>query len=306
MVGVSTRYAIMIAALSGAMAHAVLGQRSLVAIALPTDTSGMRRVLPPTPPKKSVFAQTQLMNARVLEARVAKRLELKKVFRDRGITYPAAEIFMRVFKREHQLEMWVRPEGQDTFALLKTYEICALNDLPGPKRVQGDERTPEGFYFIDNFNPQSGYYLSLRVNYPNESDVALGKNARMGGDVFIHGGCKTAGCVAVTNENIKEIYWLAVEARDNGQTRIPVHIFPARLHDNGLRLLANVFDKQPDLVRFWSNLKGGYDYFDQYHKLPAVEVNARGRYVFNRDPSKPSLLGKSVATTTDTVAVPQQ
>jgi len=245
----------------------------------------------------NAFAHQQLANDRVLAARVEKRFELKQLFREKGIAYPAAEIFMRVFKREHVLEMWARPDGQDQFVLLKTYDICALSDKPGPKRLRGDLQTPEGFYYIDNFNPQSGYHLSLRVNYPNESDRILGSDrGTLGGDIFIHGGCKTAGCMAVTNENIKEIYWLAVEARDHGQLRIPVHIFPARLTDEGLTNLARFFGKQPDLVRFWSNIKPGFDYFEQNHKLPEYSVNVRGRYMFGHDADKSGLLGKAVAT----------
>lgn len=239
----------------------------------------------------SSFARAQLANQRVLEARTDKRMELKQLFRERGMAYPAAEIFMRVFKREHVLEMWVRPEGKDRYTLLKTYQVCALSDNPGPKRTKGDLQTPEGFYYIDDFNPQSDYHLSLRVNYPNESDRILGADHTMGGDIFIHGGCRTAGCMAVTDENIKEIYWLAVEARDNGQTRIPVHIFPARLTTDAVQQLARVFDKKPDLVRFWSNIKPGFEYFELNHKLPAFTVNNRGRYQYGTE-DKSDLLGK--------------
>ena len=84
--------------------------------------------------------------------------------------------------------------------------------------------------------------------------------------------------MAVTDENIKEIYWIAVEARDNGQERIPVHIFPTRLTDNNLAQLVNVFSKEPEMIRFWSNLKPGYDYFAQNKRLPEITVNGRGRY----------------------------
>ncbi len=299
MVGIRSRWIIVLAAfglIRTGTAHAQLSRPSVV---LPSDTSGARKLAPAKPPvtvaasekAARIFAHAQLANRRVLTARTEKRFELKKLFRDRGLDYPAAEIFMRVFKREHQLEMWVRPQAADTFVLLKKYEICALNDKPGPKRVRGDEQTPEGFYYIDDFNPRSDYLLSLRVNYPNASDAVLGAGHPLGGDVFIHGGCKTAGCLAITDENIKEVYWLAVEARDQGQRRIPIHIFPARLSDNGLQLLGNAFQSQPELVRFWSNLKSGFDYFDQFHKLPQIGVNARGRYTLGR---KDGLLGKPI------------
>jgi murein L,D-transpeptidase YafK len=240
-------------------------------------------------PKSNSFARTQLEHKRVLAARTEKRFEVKKVFRERGIPYPAAEIFLRAFKREHTLELWIRPVDQDGFVLLKSYEICAVSEKPGPKRVRHDMQTPEGFYHINNFNPQSGFHLSLGVNYPNEADVIMNaKDGRSdGGDIFIHGGCKTAGCVALTDEAIKEVYVIAMEARDNGQNRIPVHIFPARLTDDGLQQLVRIFGKEdPTLVGFWTNLKAGYDYFENSRKLPAVSVNKRGRYVF-RDVPEP-------------------
>lgn len=309
-VGAYSRWSVMLAVVGMLSAHSAFAQRSLASVLLPSDTSGPKKLIAPkTPPatkaNASAFAHEQLQNERVADALVAKRMELKQLFRARGLKYPSAEIFMRVFKRERQLEMWVRPEGADTFVMLKSYDICALSEKPGPKRNRGDLQTPEGFYFIDNFNPVSGYHLSLRVNYPNEADRAMGAGKDLGGDIFIHGGCKTAGCMAVTNENIKEIYWLAVEARDHGQSRIPVHIFPARLSDNNLKQYENVFGANNDLIRFWSNIKRGYDLFEQTHKLAPVSVNRNGRYVFGPDSDpllgKPAVAAKPAATT-DTVA----
>ncbi|HEY0672341.1 MAG TPA: L,D-transpeptidase family protein [Longimicrobiales bacterium] len=257
--------------LGASLGEEALAQHAL-ASALPTDTT----VRKATKPSRE-FSQRQLRHDRVLAARYEKRFAIKQLFRERNIPYPAEEVYIRIFKRERQLELWARGAAQDTFALLKRYEICALSDQLGPKRKQGDMQTPEGFYYIDDFNPRSGYHLSLHINYPNRSDQILGKG-NLGGNIFIHGGCKTEGCMAVTDENIKEIYWVAVESRDNGQKRIPVHIFPARLTDNNLAQLMNVFHDRPDLVSFWTNLKPGYDYFAKYKALPEVKVSALGRY----------------------------
>lgn len=230
------------------------------------------------------FAGYQLQFARVRDARIDTRFGIKKLFRDEGITYPAAEIFLRIFKRERLLEVWVRPAEDDTFSLLKTYTVCALAGELGPKRAQGDGQTPEGFYEIDYFNPQSDYHLSLHLNYPNRSDALLGRAGRLGGDIFIHGGCLTEGCLAVTDEAIKELYWIAVEARSGGQRRIPVHIFPARLDAAEMQRQASVFSGEPELRRFWMNLKPAYDYFEQSRKLPAIRVNDRGSYRLAGDP----------------------
>jgi murein L,D-transpeptidase YafK len=231
------------------------------------------------------FTTDQLRYQRVLQARIDTRFGIKRLYRERGIRYPAAEIFLRIFKRERVLELWVRPEQSETFSLLKEYRICALAGEIGPKRSQGDGQTPEGYYEIDNFNPNSEYLLSLHINYPNRSDRILGSRNGLGGDIYIHGGCKTEGCLAVTDEHIKELYWIGVEARAAGQERIPVHIFPARLDQEEMTRLAGAFPDRADLRSFWTSLKPGYDYFERMHQLPAITVNERGEYLL-RAPGK--------------------
>lgn len=230
-------------------------------------------------PLHADFARQQLRHPRVLQARIDSRYGIKKLYRERGLPYPAAEIFIRVFKRERVLELWARPRETNRFMLLKSYPICALAGTIGPKRRQGDNQTPEGFYEIDDFNPASEYLLSLHVNYPNASDRVLSSRQAPGGLIYIHGGCKTIGCIAVTDDAIQELYWIAVEARAGGQQRIPVHIFPARLTDEEMERLGTAFGKRPDLMAFWTNLRPGFDFFERTRTLPVMTVDARGRYV---------------------------
>lgn len=226
----------------------------------------------------NAFLTEQLRHPRVREARFHTRLGIKQMYRDRGIEYPAAEVFIRVFKRERLLELWVRHASAQEFSLLKSYPVCALAGELGPKRMQGDNQTPEGFYRIDAFNPNSRFHLSLHVDYPNRSDQQLGRRTSLGGDIFIHGGCQTEGCIAVTDDAIKEIYWIGVEARAAGQRNIPIHIFPARLTDDEIGRLRTAFDNQPELQRFWSNLKPGFDFFENSRTLPAMTVGGNGLY----------------------------
>src|SRR5690606_27566713 len=119
---------------------------------------------------ESAFVRDQLEYSRVRQAQLRARPRINRLFYERGIRHPAAEVYVRVFKRERQLEVWVRPQGEAQFQLLKTYGICAAAGKPGPKTRQGDEQVPEGFYAIDLFNPLSEYHLSLRINYPNVRD----------------------------------------------------------------------------------------------------------------------------------------
>ncbi|MEO5511018.1 MAG: L,D-transpeptidase family protein [Longimicrobiales bacterium] len=229
----------------------------------------------------SPFALTQLQYDRVRDARVEVRYGIKKLFRDRGLRYPAADIYLRVFKREHALELWVRPEGDTIFSLLRTYDICAQSGDLGPKRARGDNQVPEGFYTIDRFNPYSDYHLSLHVDYPNRSDQLIGVEPDLGGDIFIHGGCNSIGCLALTDEGIKQLYWVAVEARAAGQQRIPIDIFPARLGDDEMTQLDRAFRASPALVAFWKTLKPAYDFFEKARIRPNVRVDGIGRYVVN-------------------------
>lgn len=229
---------------------------------------------------RSRFLAEQLKYARVAEARATDAARAERLFERQGIPYPAALIYIRIFKREHQLELWARALDRPRYRLVKTYDICALAGELGPKRRQGDEQTPEGFYEIDAFNPASQYHLSLHVSYPNAADVrSRGPGIRsLGGEIFIHGGCRTAGCIAVTDANIRELYWIAAEIHAAGQDRIPVHIFPSRLTDLEMAKLDKAFSDDPEARGFWRSLKPGYDYFQDTHQLPQVDVDWNGEY----------------------------
>lgn len=233
----------------------------------------------PVLPTESGFALDQLRNQRVLDARIATRFNIKRLFEQRGIRYPAAEMFVRIFKRERTLELWVRATDSDRFELLKNYDICALAGGLGPKLQQGDSQVPEGFYTVDFFNPESDYHLSLHVDYPNAKDRHRSSDVNLGGDIYIHGGCNSDGCLAVTDEGIMELYWMAVEARTAGQSLIPVHIFPARLDNDELQRLQRAFSDEPELGTFWATLQPGYQFFEENRRIPAMKVDGRGDYV---------------------------
>jgi murein L,D-transpeptidase YafK len=227
------------------------------------------------------FKHQQLTFPRVQVAFKEKEQILKDLFKDKGFSYPPKRVFIRVFKKEQVLELWIADKDRDSFQLLKTYNVCASSGTLGPKRREGDRQVPEGFYHIERFNPKSNYYLSLGINYPNQSDRILGGAGRLGGDIFIHGDCVTIGCVPVTDEGIKEIYLLAVEAKNVGQERIPVHIFPTRLSSSGIKELEESFSGDKSSINFWKNLKVGYDLFEKNHNLPQVSVNREGKYLFD-------------------------
>lgn len=226
------------------------------------------------------FLQYQLGYPRVATAYRNYNTLLQAELQKKGFEKPINNIFIRSFKAQNELEIWIKDKGVDTYALFKTYKVCALSGALGPKRVEGDRQVPEGFYFISNFNPTSDYYLSLLINYPNYSDRIMGDKITPGGDIYIHGGCVTVGCMPMTDPIIQEIYTLCLNARAAGQNNIPVHIYPTRFDKETIGYLGNAYKDDQLKHRFWVNIKSGYDYFQRTHKLMPVMYNQQGRYIF--------------------------
>ncbi len=216
------------------------------------------------------------MNARVKTAYVDKEEKVKQYFTEKNIAYIGFNLFVRAFKKEKIVEVWVLEKGKDTYTLLHTYNFCTSSGTLGPKRKEGDLQIPEGVYHINHFNPQSNFFLSLGINYPNASDRKLGDKDRPGGSIYIHGNCVTVGCIPLTDDKIKELYVLAVEAHNNRQAKIPVYIFPAKLSDVQMNQLKKDFPA--NTIRFWENLKPIYDHFEKTKQLNPVRIKENGEY----------------------------
>jgi murein L,D-transpeptidase YafK len=205
---------------------------------------------------------------------------LKKQFAKAGLSWPAKQIYIRSFKFDSQLEVWVRNTTTEPYKLFKTYKVCALSGSLGPKRMEGDYQVPEGFYYINVFNPKSTYHLSLGLNYPNASDMVLSDSIQPGGDIYIHGSCLTVGCIPIMDYQIEEVYLLASLARAQGQDFIPVHIFPVRYtNPKSLEILSKTCKDDPEYSRFSVNIKQVFDFFEQRKKLPLISINSKGEYV---------------------------
>ncbi|MDE0014660.1 MAG: hypothetical protein OXU51_00620 [Candidatus Poribacteria bacterium] len=230
------------------------------------------------------FADKQRRYPRVRAAFEEKDGPLRSLFAAQGIPYPPRKLFIRVFKQEKILEVWAFSTSDAVFKFVKHYPLCRTSGNLGPKRREGDLQIPEGFYYIDRFNPKSNFHLSLGINYPNQADRILGKKGELGGDIFIHGGCVTIGCVPITDEYIREVYWLAAQAKSNGHSKIPVHIFPTKLDEQTMERLKTTFPNDETLINFWKNLKIGYNWFEKSRELPKISVNRQGVYQFS-DPS---------------------
>jgi murein L,D-transpeptidase YafK len=185
-------------------------------------------------------------------------------------------ILVRLFKEESELEVW-KQDTTGRFALLKTYPICRWSGELGPKIREGDRQAPEGFYTISpgQMNPNSSYYLSINLGFPNEFDRAWG---RTGDFLMIHGVCSSRGCYAMTDEQIGEIYALGRESFFGGQQTFQVQAYPFRMTPlNMARHRTN-----PNMA-FWKMLKEGYDHFEVTRLEPKVNVCEK-RYVFDAEP----------------------
>jgi murein L,D-transpeptidase YafK len=226
------------------------------------------------------FRSTQQKAARVKAAYSEKWESLKADLVKKGFDAAGFEMFIRILKKESLVEVWLKSRNEKEFRLFKNYDICYYSGELGPKRKQGDGQVPEGFYTVESFNPYSSYHLSLRVSYPNRSDRIIGKS-NLGGDIMIHGNCVSIGCVPITDIFIKELYVLAVEAKNFGQLNIPIHIFPSKMDEKGMRFLNEKYAGNPALLAFWKNLKTGYDLFEEKKKLPKINVSGSGAYLFS-------------------------
>jgi len=205
-----------------------------------------------------------------------------KQFQRQNLNWPPEAIYIRNFKYDRQLEVWVKEDTSSQFKLFKTYKICMQSGTMGPKRMEGDYQVPEGFYHINDFNPNSNYHLSLGINYPNASDRILSDSIRPGGSIYIHGNCVSTGCIAISDQPIEELYVVASAAKSKGQEFIPVHIFPARYSNTqSLNFLNNAIKDNSYLQHFNKNIRLAFDYFEKNKILPIIMVNRNGDYVIN-------------------------
>ena len=221
------------------------------------------------------FKQQQLTFERVRTAYDLKWASIEKELKKAGFG-DGFEMIMNAYKAEGKVEIWLKTAQQTKFTLFKTYNACAKSGTLGPKVIEGDLQTPEGFYKINVFNPMSLYHLSLGVDYPNVVDKArTGKDRKTGGDIYIHGNCVTVGCIPLTDDKIREVYVLAVEARNSGQKDISVNIFPFRMTKANFESYAKQF---PQHIAFWKTLQPGFDYFEKNKKMVEF-TQVGGKYV---------------------------
>ncbi|HEV2355385.1 MAG TPA: L,D-transpeptidase family protein [Puia sp.] len=226
------------------------------------------------------FLDLQRSIPKVLDLMNRKEDTMMKQFREKGLQWPARYVYIRSFKYDSELEVWVKNSKEEKFRLFKTYKICAMAGTLGPKRMAGDYQVPEGFYYINEFNPKSEYHLSLGLNYPNASDHILSDSIQPGGDIYIHGSCVTTGCIPITDSQIEELYLLALHAKDLGEDFIPVHIFPVNFNNSrSVEYLNKYLQTFSEYAPFVKSMRTAFNYFEKYREVPFIMINGKGEYV---------------------------
>ena len=197
----------------------------------------------------------------------------------------ASPVLFRAYKKESEIEVWKK--GPSGYVYLKTFPICRWSGQLGPKRKSGDRQTPEGFYTVPRrqMNPNSHYYLSFDVGYPNAYDRAHGGT---GSAVMVHGICSSMGCFAMTNGTVGEIYAIARDALNGGQAAFQFQSYPFRMSAENMAR-----HRTDPNIAFWRELKAGSDRFEASREELQVSVVA-GRYAFA--PSRNPAVEAAVAT----------
>lgn len=182
-------------------------------------------------------------------------------------------VFIRAFKEEKQLELWMRRRDTGKYQLFRTWKIAAMSGKPGPKLAEGDGQVPEGFYFVPSsgMKPDSVFHLAFNIGYPNAYDR---QNGRSGSFIMVHGNQVSTGCMAMTDPVIEEIYTLCDAALAGGRKFFRVHVFPFRMTERRMAREAG-----NEWFGFWNELRPGYDAFERGKEPPEVTVEG-GRYRF--------------------------
>lgn len=185
----------------------------------PAVESGWRLMLaapatdPSAEPKREAPRRVYTLKTRLAEISIPAIARLSEKFQAAKAPWPPAQIALLALKDEKTLELHARQTG-GSWQLVHRYRVLAASGQQGPKLRQGDKQVPEGIYGIESLNPNSAYHVSLRVSYPNPFDRSMAaRDGRkdLGGDIMIHGKNLSAGCLAIGDEAVEELFVLAAQ-----------------------------------------------------------------------------------------------
>ena len=162
---------------------------------------------------RSAVEERESVRSRLRQYGAAVHERLCPAFEDARVSYPPAAVLLLGLKQERVRDVYARGRGGD-LAFIRRYPVLGASGTAGPKLREGDRQVPEGVYTIDELNPNSRFHLSLRVGYPNAFDRVRAKEvgrADLGGDIMIHGGDSSTGCLAIGDQAVEELFVLAAD-----------------------------------------------------------------------------------------------
>ncbi|AHK20098.1 peptidoglycan meso-diaminopimelic acid protein amidase [Yersinia similis] len=186
-----------------------------------------------------------------------------------------SSVYIQIFKEERILELYAKLQGE--YRLVQSYPICEFSGGLGPKRREGDFKSPEGFYSINtrHLKPDSQFYRAINIGFPNDYDKSQGYSGKY---LMIHGACKSIGCYAMTDAYMDEIFNYVKTAFIFGQEKVDISIYPFRMTEQNMQRHRN-----SSYSSFWRQLQPGYAYFVKNRMPPPVSVS-NGQYVLSPPP----------------------
>ncbi|MGH8581436.1 MAG: L,D-transpeptidase family protein [Gammaproteobacteria bacterium] len=161
--------------------------------------------------RQPVTAESFTVEERLAQVGRRALARLEPRFVAAGLDLPLEQLALAAFKDRRVLELYGRRRAEPWRFLLH-YPIRGASGTPGPKLREGDRQVPEGLYRVERLNPNSRFHLALRLDYPNALDRAMGAREgryALGGDIMIHGGDQTIGCLAMGDEAAEDLFTLA-------------------------------------------------------------------------------------------------
>ncbi len=179
---------------------------------------------------------------RLREYGSTSRARLKPYFDAKQVPYPPARLTLVGLKQERQLEIYAAGQNQE-LQYIHTYPILGASGGPGPKQKEGDHQVPEGIYAVEWLNPNSLYHVSFRIGYPNEFDRAQAQvegRTNLGGDIMLHGGSGSVGCLAMGDPASEDFFVLAA---DTGISNITIILSPVDFRQGRTVMITDRFPK---------------------------------------------------------------
>lgn len=172
-----------------------------------------QRIVSMISPSQGRTARNKTVADRLAEFGEAARHRVQPNFERAGVSYPPRQLTLIGLKAERSVQVYASDaSGRQKYVW--AYSILAASGESGPKLREGDKQVPEGIYRIESLNPNSAFHVSLRVSYPNEFDRFQAKadgRKNLGGDIMIHGGAASVGCIAVGDQAAEDFFVLAAD-----------------------------------------------------------------------------------------------